>query len=202
MVLDDILPVDSYSDLRVIGQVNLTYILCEGRGELVVIDQHAAHERITLYRLASNPQLEIGSSQILLTPITITFTPQRLSALEPNLDVLSKYGIEAETFGGNNLIIRQLPEFLNQTDITPLLQDVADDIANGGGGAPIHQFLQERLAIRACHNSIRAGDKLSLFQMDNLLSELDEVDFGVCAHGRPVAIIIKPSELEKRFHRN
>lgn len=199
--LENILPVSSYSDLRVIGQLGLTYILCEGGGELVVIDQHAAHERIMLYRLASNPQLEKGDSQTLLIPLTITLTAQRLTALESKLDILATYGIVAEAFGIESVLVRELPQFLQQTDIKLLLEDVADDISNGGNATPIHELLQHKLATRACHNSIRAGDTMSHFQMKNLLEELDEVDFGVCAHGRPVAIFIGPKELEKRFHR-
>ena len=82
------------------------------------------------------------------------------------------------------------------------MEDVADDIVDGGRGTPIHERVQNIFASRACHNSIRAGDTLSTFQMQEMLEDLDAVDFGVCAHGRPVAIRITPAELEKRFHRN
>ena len=152
--------------------------------------------------MASNPSLEMGDSQILLTPITISLTPKHISAIEPHLHLLSTYGLEVEPFGNSMLIVRQRPGFLEQTDLGPLLEDIADDLLDGGSGSPIQSLLEHRLATRACHNSIRAGDRLSHFQMKNVLEELDEVDFGVCAHGRPVAIIIPPSELEKRFHRS
>ena len=82
------------------------------------------------------------------------------------------------------------------------MEDVADDIALGGTGAPLEERLQLKLATTACHASIRAGDRLSPFRMQEMLEELDEVDFGVCAHGRPVAIRIDAKELEKRFHRS
>ncbi|MGC6507021.1 MAG: DNA mismatch repair endonuclease MutL [Myxococcota bacterium] len=202
MELVDILPVDCFAELNVIGQLGLTYILCEGKGELVIIDQHAAHERIMLYKMASNPSMEIGDSQILLTPLTISMTPKHISAIEPHLSQLGHFGLEVEPFGENMLIVRQRPGFLEHTDLQPLLEDIADDLMDGGSGTPIQSLLEHRLATRACHNSIRAGDKLSHFQMNSLLDALDEVDFGVCAHGRPVAIIIPPSELEKRFHRS
>ena len=202
VALDSLLPVDRFAELRVLGQLNETYILCEGRGELVIIDQHAAHERITLYELMKNAQSQIGSVQRLLSPIIIELAAQRFHALSNQLSILGEYGLELEVFGSSSLMLRQVPQSLMGLDFQKLIEDVADDVAMGGRGMPIHQKVQHILATRACHSSIRAGDILSPFRMHELLEELDEVDFGVCAHGRPVAIRITPNELERRFHRS
>ena len=169
---------------------------------MVVIDQHAAHERITLYAIMKNADQAIAWGQRLLTPILVELNPARFHALQDSLPLLERFGFELEPFGGSTMAIRQVPPILDGVNWSKLIEDVADDIAQGGEGAPLEERLQLKLATQACHNSIRAGDRLSHFRMNELLEELDDVDFGVCAHGRPVAIRIENRELEKRFHRS
>ena len=125
-----------------------------------------------------------------------------MHAIEPYYDILRTYGLDVESFGGTSIVIRKVPGILQNSNWQQLIDDIADDVAAGGNAAPIHEKIEHILATRACHNSIRAGDELSLIQMKEILHDLDLVDFGVCAHGRPVVIRITPSELEKRFHRN
>ena len=192
-----------FTDLRVIGQLGLTYILCEGAGELVIIDQHAAHERITLYRLMLREQSRnLGGGQRLLTPQVIELTPSRALALTPHTEVLERYGLEVEPFGGASFVVKQVPESLMGADLQRLIEDVADDLATGGDGEPARELIEKLLATMACHNSIRAGQRLNSYEMRELLSSLDQVDFSVCAHGRPVSIRVTPAELERRFHRS
>ena len=200
--VEELLPVPRFQDLRVIGQLSTTYILCEGAGEMVIIDQHAAHERITLYAIMKNALQAVSWGQRLLTPILVDLNPARFHALQDSLSLLHRFGFELEPFGGSTMAIRQVPPILDGVNWSKLIEDVADDIAQGGEGAPLEERLQHKLATQACHNSIRAGDRLSHFRMNELLEELDGVDFGVCAHGRPVAIRIENRELEKRFHRS
>jgi DNA mismatch repair protein MutL len=202
MEVEKLLPVPRFQDLRVIGQLSTTYILCEGAGELVIIDQHAAHERITLFAIMQNAGQAVSWGQRLLTPILVDLNPARFHALQDSLELLYRFGFEIAPFGGSTMAIRQVPPILEGVDWTRLIEDVADDIAQGGSGAPLEERLQLKFATQACHNSIRAGDRLSQFRMNELLEELDGVDFGVCAHGRPVAIRIENRELEKRFHRS
>lgn len=197
----NLLPVARFSDLRVVGQLGLTYVLCEGAGELVIIDQHAAHERITLYALMSNERAQLGGGQLLLTPQVVELTPARAAALSGRTQVLSRYGLEIEPFGGAAMVIKQVPESLMDSDLQRLVEDVADDLAGGGDGEPARDLIEKILATMACHNSIRAGRTLSIYEMRQLLSALDQVDFSVCAHGRPVSIRVTPAELERRFHR-
>jgi len=196
-----LLPVPRFQDLRVLGQLARTYILCEGRGELVIIDQHAAHERVTLHRLLQAEQEHLGGGQRLLTPPVVELSPSRARALEPHTDVLSQYGLEVEPFGGDSFVVKQLPGALAGADVASLVQDVADDLAEGGDGAPVRDLVERVLATMACHTSVRAGQVLSPYEMRELLRSLDQVDFSVCAHGRPVCIRVSPAELERRFHR-
>ena len=199
--LGDLLPVPRFVDLRVIGQLKETYILCEGAGELVIIDQHAAHERITLDAIQSRRLDFIGGFQQLLNPILIDLPPAQLARLLPLLPTFAEFGLEMDGFGGNTIRIRQIPTILQNSNWEQLIQDLVDDAMAGGKGAPVLERLERALATKACHGSIRAGRTMSKFEMMELLEELDAVDFGVCAHGRPVAIRITTHELEKEFHR-
>jgi DNA mismatch repair protein MutL len=196
-----LLPVPRFADLRVIGQLNRTYVLCEGRGELVVVDQHAAHERIALFRIKAAAALKGGGGQRLLHPAIVELAPARARALLASGPLLLRYGLEVEPFGGNSFAVKQVPAALSQADPTQLLVDVADDLAQGGEGAPAQDIIDRALATMACHTSVRAGQVLSTYEMRELLVALDAVDFSVCAHGRPVLLRINAAELERRFHR-
>ena len=198
----DLLPVARYADLNVLGQFVNTYILCEGAGELVVIDQHAAHERIMLHQLMKSPAAHLGAAQRTLTPQVIELTPARAQALAAHSESLTEYGIEIEPFGGDSFAVKQVPEAMARLNLQQLLEDVADDIADGGTGAPARDVVELALATMACHSAIRAGDPLTLYEMRELLHAIDRVDFSVCAHGRPVTIRISQAELERRFHRS
>ena len=195
----DLLPVRRFQDLRVLGQLDRTYVLCEGAGELVIVDQHAAHERITLHRLLRRGGE--GGGQRLLTPLLVELAPAKARALEGGLEVLLAHGLEVEPFGGSSFAIKQVPAVLARADLPRLVADVADDLAAGGRGVPAQELVEKILATMACHTSVRAGQTLSPFEMRELLRALDEVDFSVCAHGRPVSIRISAAELARRFHR-
>ena len=198
----DLLPVDRYADLRVLGQIANAYILCEGRGELVIIDQHAAHERVTLHTLMTDPARHLGTGQRMLTPLVVELSAARAQALVAHLDALVRFGFEIEPFGGNGFAVKAVPATLANLDVGQLITDVADDIAEGGTGKPAEDVVEHALATKACHSSIRAGQALSQYEMRALLSALDRVDFSVCAHGRPVSIRVSAAELERRFHRS
>lgn len=197
----DLLPVPRFADLQVLGQLAKTYILCEGAGELVVIDQHAAHERVMLHQLMKSPERHLGTGKRFLTPAVIELSPARAAALSAHLEGLSRFGFELEPFGGNTIAVKQVPAALGKLGLQRLLEDVSDDIVEGGKGRPADDIVEHVLATMACHSAIRAGQTLSLYEMRALLTAIDRVDFSVCAHGRPVSIRISATELEKRFHR-
>ncbi|MFH1466398.1 MAG: DNA mismatch repair endonuclease MutL [Pseudomonadota bacterium] len=199
---DALLPIPHFADLQVIGQLAESYILCEGAGELVIIDQHAAAERITLERLERARQgAGRPPAQVLLAPIVVTLEPARAAALLPHLELLRSVGLEIDPDGERAFAVRAVPPALGGPDIARLVQDLADDLSDDGAGAPLKALVGRVLATMACHTSVRARQRLALFEMRALLKDLDRVDFSVCAHGRPVAIRLTPTELEARFHR-
>ena len=149
-----------------------------------------------------NQASSLGGLQRLLTPVVIELSPLRYSAILPHLAHLLEVGVEAESFGEIVSGFVKYQNLLQGSDWQSLFDDIADDVIDGGSGAPIQQLIEQKLATRACHRSIRAGDQLSQIEIHELLQQLDEVDFGVCAHGRPVAVRITPAELERRFHRS
>ncbi len=197
-----ILPVSSFGDLEVIGQLAGSYILCQGDGELVVIDQHAAHERITLERLQRLRREQRPTAQTLLTPVIVTLPPGRAAALAPHLALLSSVGLDIRAAKVEGFTVHAVPPALGSVDVVRLVRDMADDLADQGDGQPVRELVDHVLASMACHGSVRAHQRLSLYEMRAMLSSLDRVDFSVCAHGRPVAIRISPRELESRFHRS
>ena len=184
-----------------IGQLATTYILCEGGGELVIIDQHAAHERVTLHKLRGNAREQLGGGQRLLTPIIVELPAARARALEGARDALGEIGLEVETYGPASFAIRAVPPAISGADLPALLRDLADEVSEGGPALSGRDLADRVLATMACHNSIRAHQSLSTYEMRELLRALDGVDFSVCAHGRPVAIRVDQRELERRFHR-
>ena len=131
--------------------------------------------------------------------------PARAAALRPHLDLLRSVGLEIEPCGEPDgeraFAVRAVPPALGTPDPARLVADLADDLADDGTGAPLQAQVGRVLATLACHTSVRAQQRLALFEMRALLRDLDGVDFSVCAHGRPVAIRMAPAELEARFHR-
>jgi DNA mismatch repair protein MutL len=198
---NDLLPVARFADLVVLGQLLGTYLVCEGGNEMILIDQHAAHERIMLHHLMQNAQEHLGGAQRLLTATVVDMPLHKAQLLEDNLGVLAELQFEVEPYGGGAFAVRAVPPLLAKVDIEKLLHDVADGLAVGQRGNAGRDIQEHVMATMACHNSVRAHQRLSDFEMRKLLEALDEVDFGVCAHGRPVAIRISESELERRFHR-
>ena len=197
-----LLPVPTFGDLEVIGQLASTFVLCEGAGELVVIDQHAAHERITLERLQRIHRQQRPSAQTLLTPVRVALPPAHAAVLEPQLELLSSVGLDIRAAGPEAFTIHAIPPALGNIDVARLVRDMADDLADQGAGQPVRDLVEHVLSTLACHSSVRAHQRLSLYEMRALLTSLDRVDFSVCAHGRPVAIRVGPRELENRFHRS
>ncbi len=197
-----LLPVARFQDLRVIGQLSRTYILCEGAGELVILDQHAAHERVTLHALQRTARAGLRTGQRLLDPPVVELPAGRAERLAEHVGALAVYGLEVVPFGGRSFAIQQVPAALAGVDPTALLHDLADDLVETGRAVSIEAREAKLLDTLACHTSVRAGQTLSPYEMRELLRALDEVDFSVCAHGRPVCIVVPPSELERRFHRS
>lgn len=196
-----LLPVARFGDLRIVGQLARTYILCEGGGELLIVDQHAAAERITLGKLQRDPKAALGGSQRLLTPFLVELGPARAKMLAAHADALAETGLDLTHLGGGTIAVQGVPAPLARRDLAVLLGDIADDLLAGGPGHMAQGVLDLVLATMACHSSVRANETLDERSMRALIEQLDEVDHAVCAHGRPVVIRMGVGELERRFHR-
>ena len=198
-----------FGRLRLLGQVGATFLACEGPRGLVVIDQHAAHERVTFERLRAAHGAGSIPSQAYLVPERVELSPQALRVLEEQLELLATLGFEVEPFGGGSVLVKAIPAVLVGADPGPLLEELASSLDEGQARSrpgPAAGPLQERLeaiwATMACHGSVRAGQRLSTPEQRALLVALDAVDFqGNCPHGRPVATEIPLPELEQRMKR-
>jgi DNA mismatch repair protein MutL len=195
-----LLPTKKFTDLRVIGQVNATYLLLEGEEGLVIVDQHAAHERLTFERIRSlNRRL---TSSPLLIPITVELESSMMALFLDHIDELYRLGIEAEAFSENHVVIRALPDFIRKEDARALFLDVLSELSEEGRSDSLDALYDGVCATIACHGSIRAGQRLSIPEIEALLVELDSIDFGAhCPHGRPVVKSFDESEIKKWFHR-
>ncbi|MBI4212145.1 MAG: DNA mismatch repair endonuclease MutL [Deltaproteobacteria bacterium] len=189
--------------LQIIGQLSATYILCEGEaGTLVVIDQHAAHEKLGFD--AFRKQFEQGSivQQRLLLPQQCSLTPKEAGYVEVHLSLLEKAGFEIEPFGNSIFMIKAVPALLTNAPLQTLLEKIAAELEASEKSDAVAFELDRLFALMACHRQIRGGDRLSVAEMEALLRDMDREKVTHCPHGRPVKIFIEQSELEKRFKRS
>jgi DNA mismatch repair protein MutL len=192
-----------FGDLRVIGQFYGTYILCESGRELVLIDQHAAHERIVfeqLKRCASDSSAK--TVQTLLLPEVIDLGYSEADVLEKLIPKFAEMGFEIEHFGGNTFVVKSVPSILGDREISPLIIELSEKIAEIGVSSGLEHIMDECLMLMACHGAIRANQQLSGEQIKTLLNQLDRCDNPFhCPHGRPTQIKWSLSFLEKSFKR-
>jgi len=193
----------SYGDLRVIGQFRNTYILCESGEELVLIDQHAAHERILFEQIKNRSSASKSVGQRLLIPETIEFGYKESGVLEALIPDLREFGLEIEPFGGNTFVVKSVPMLLSDREIKPLIIEIIEKMAAIGFTPGLENAIDECLIIMACHGAIRANQALSADQMQALLKQLDACDNpSHCPHGRPTWIQWSTRFLEKAFKRS
>lgn len=198
-------PVDPgsyFSSLRVIGQFRRMYILCEDRSGLVIIDQHAAHERVTFERLKKLFQTEHKETQPLLFPQRIELDAMRAETLGDSLDFFENAGFEIEPFGGQTFALKAVPAVLQRAKAEPLIRDAIDDLAGFGRSDRVDEAMESVLSRMACHGSVRGPTALTNEECDALLQQMDEIDFKAnCPHGRPVYYRLPLIELEESFDR-
>jgi len=191
-----------FSDLRVVGQFHDTYILCESDEELVLIDQHAAHERVLfehLKKLSMNSKIEI---QTLLMPETIDIGHREAHMLEKLIPDLKKLGLEIEPFGGTTFVVKSVPAILADREIKPIILEIAEKMLESGLTQGLEKTIDQCLMLIACHGAIRANQRLLDKQIRALLAQLDECENpSHCPHGRPTWISRTLESLEKSFKR-
>lgn len=191
-----------------IAQVLDTYILAVAAdGSLVLVDQHAAHERLTHERLRAQFLSGHVQAQRLLVPDVVDLPRVQVDLLLARQPTLEKLGVEIEAFGGDSVLVRALPAMLRSSDAVSLLRDLADELEADENGAPdemaaLDGRLDAVIARMACHGSIRAGRRLSVEEMNALLRQMEETPrAGTCSHGRPTWLKLSKADLEKLFGR-
>ncbi len=191
-----------FSTLKVIGQFRRAYILCEDASGLVIIDQHAAHERIGYERLRKLYQTEHKESQPLLFPLRMELDALRADTLEENLDFFEQAGFEMEHFGGQSYALKSVPAILQKANHEQMVKDAIDDLSNLGRSERVEEEMDAILSRMACHSVVRGPTPLSREECESLLEQMDEIDFKAnCPHGRPVYYRIPLMELEECFDR-
>jgi len=198
--IDDISQPESDFDLplgRVIGQLNNKYILAENKDGLVVVDQHAAHERITYEKL----RFHTIKTQPLLTPIVVCLREEDVLAVLNIATELKQCGLHIDAFGDTAVAVFEKPADWD-LDWEKCLHEIADEVRTYGHSSKLNEKLHLKLANYACHHSIRAGQKLNYEQMDALLRDIENTERGTeCNHGRPVYKVISMAELDTMFER-
>ena len=197
---NDVLRTDSELDLplgRVIGQINNKYILAENKDGLIIVDQHAAHERITYEKL----RLHKIKTQPLLTPIVIRLREEDVMAVLSIADELKSCGLQVDSFGDNAVAVFEKP---SDWDLNweQCMHEIADEVRAYGHSSKLNEKIHLKLANYACHHSVRAGQKLNYEQMNALLRDIEQTERGTeCNHGRPVYKVISIAELDTMFER-
>lgn len=182
---------------RVVGQVANKYIIAQKDNDMIVVDQHAAHERITYERLRANKI----KTQPLLTPIVVNLRAEDVMAIVSIAGELKLSGLVLDAFGDDAIAIFEKPADwdMNWADV---LHQIADEVRVNGHSSQLNEKLHLKLANYACHHSVRAGQKLDMLQMDALLRDIEKTErAGQCNHGRPVYKIIPMSEIDAWFER-
>jgi DNA mismatch repair protein MutL len=196
-------PEGYFASLRYVGQHARTYLLCEAPGgALVVVDQHASHERLLFQRLREAWAARRLPVQPLLIPRVVTVPPATARALEGAVEELSRVGLELEPFGGESFAVKGAPAALGGVDLQRLLVDLAAQLEHLQRGSALDDAFHDLLATMACHAAIRARQEVGAEEARALLDGLDAVDFKArCPHGRPVVFELSLADLERRVGR-
>jgi len=186
------------------GQVANTYIVAEAQDGLVLVDQHAAHERLVLERLrTAGAEEAVARSQALLIPEVVELDETSCDRLEEAAPRLAEHGLAIERFGPGAMLVRSLPHAIARTDPEKLLRDIDDDLALNGEALLLGEKLDLVLATMACHGSVRAGRVLRVDEMNALLREMERTPrSGQCNHGRPTWVKLSMEDVEKLFGRH
>lgn len=191
-----------FSSLLVIGQFRGAYIVCQDGSDLLLIDQHAAHERVVFQELRSSLDGGGLAGQSLLFPETMDFSPAESAVIREHADELEKLAFDLENFGGNTWLLKGVPQLLAAMDYKQALRDTLEDFCSLGRSGVSAEIIDDILATIACHSVVRGQRQLSMVEIQRLLQRMDGTDFAAnCPHGRPVIAKITHREIEKMFKR-
>ena len=179
-----------------------TYIISQTRDGIVIVDQHAAHERLTYEKIKRNMESGDAAAQYLLLPEVVDLSAEKQEAVLKQKEELEKTGLLFDLFGGGSVVIRATPAVLGEVNAKQLMLDVADTLVEFGDSLSLKERIKKIAATMACHGSVRAGRKLDVSEMNALLRQMEAVPYsGQCIHGRPTYIELKLKDIEKLFGR-
>jgi DNA mismatch repair protein MutL len=191
-----------FGGMRVIGQYQNSYLVCQSASELILVDQHAAHERIGFEHLKQQYLSGSIERQLLLFPIILEFDFRRGRVVEEHADTMARLGFGLDPFGGNAFALKEIPHMLREADSERLVRDVVEELSDMGRSQSVEIELERVLLKMACHGMVRANQYLTLEEMKALLDELDETPFNThCPHGRPTFVRWSLGEVERLFKR-
>lgn len=192
-----------FSGLTILGQYHQSYILCQQGNDLLLVDQHAAHERVGFEQLKRSYAAGAVPAQKLLFPEILDLDYTSAAALESYLPELVRLGFDIEPFGGKSFALKAAPSLLSATPLASLIVDIALELERIGRAGKVTESIDEVLIMMACHRVVRANQALSLPEIKALFAELDKIDFkGNCPHGRPVMVRMTLYEVERLFRRH
>ncbi|MBQ4853131.1 DNA mismatch repair endonuclease MutL [Rhodanobacter sp. B2A1Ga4] len=185
-----------------IAQLKSIFVLAENAYGLVLVDMHAAHERITYEKLKSGRVTSNLRSQVLLVPLSIAVSAKEAAAAEEHAEALAEWGLELSRSGPATIVVRRIPALLEGADVGQLSRDVLSELAQHGSSRRLQELENELLSTMACHGSVRAGRRLTIPEMNALLREMEATErSGQCNHGRPTWVQLSVAELDKLFMR-
>lgn len=199
---DDGAPVQDHPLGVARAQVHQTYIVAQTSDGIVVVDQHAAHERLTQEKIKAAMAAGGVQRQMLLIPEVVEMDDASCERLLARADELAALGLAIEPFGTGAVAIREVPALLGETDVQGLVRDLADDLSEFDGAIALEKRIDDVCATMACHGSVRAGRRLNADEMNALLREMEATPHsGQCSHGRPTYVELKLADIEKLFGR-
>ena len=199
---DDTLPSEDYPLGAARAQLHKTYIVAETGDGMVIIDQHAAHERLVLERMKAAMEQDGIERQILLLPEVVEPGQGEAALLLDHAEMLSRLGLVIEAFGDGAVLVREVPSLLGQGDVASMLTDIAEELQHLGASTLLEDRINHILATMSCYGSVRAGRGLNGQEMNALLREMEQTPrSGQCNHGRPTWISLSLAEIEKLFSR-
>ena len=200
---EELIKENNYPLGSAIYQFNKNYILSISTSGIILIDQHAAHERIVMEKMKEGMNNNNIEKQLLLIPIIIDLDNTQLETLNENIKVLENLGFKIEEFGKNSILIREIPSLIKKEYIKDIISDLCDDINITGFPVDFQEKVNLVIANICCHRSIRSGRSLSLDEMNSLLREMEITpNSGQCNHGRPTSVTLSLDQIEKLFQRS
>lgn len=193
---------NGYGSMTILGQFRGSYLVCQAGDDLVLVDQHAAHERIGFEKLCAQYRLGTLERQLLLFPLVLEFDFRHAQLISEYRDLLGRLAFELEPFGGRSFALKSVPALLQNVAAEPLLRDLMDDLAEFGVTRQVDRQVEKLLLKMACHGMVRANQSLTPAEMRALLDQLDQVPYNrQCPHGRPITVCWQLAEVERLFQR-